>query len=125
MPDTPTLDRAVIATLSLLGADTPGFMNEIVQDFAAAVAKHTVRMRAAAVTDDRDALSLAAHSLRGSCGIIGARRMAALSATLEEHALAISREDAAAVVDRLEREYVAVRSALGAALAGEGVLPSA
>jgi len=117
MPDV-SLDRAVIGTLMLLGADTPGFMDEIVADFAAAVAKNTVRLRAAARCDDREALAFAAHSLRGSCGIIGARRMARLSATLEEQGAVLSVDDTAVLIDALDDEYRAAREALDAALAG-------
>lgn len=119
-PETQTLDRAVVAVLATLGADVPGFMTGVVSDFVDAVDRHLAGMRAALRSGDAAALEFAAHSLKGSCGIIGARRMAALSGHAETAAAARRAEDALPLVESLEREYPAVRSALEDALAAMG-----
>jgi HPt (histidine-containing phosphotransfer) domain-containing protein len=81
-----TLDRSVVNVLLELGADIPGFSDELVGDFTSAVARHTAGMRAAVRSGSGQALGFAAHALRGSCGIIGARRMARLCDEIEEAA---------------------------------------
>jgi len=115
--ETEPLDPGVFGSLVELGADTPGFLAEIVEEFRLSTGRHVAAMRDAVREGDAEALRFAAHSLRGSSGTIGARGMAMLAASLE-HAPAASRETGWPLIQRLEAEYEAVRRAL------DGFLPA-
>ena len=117
-----TLDTRVVATLAALGSDMPGFMAQLVGEFADSVQRHTQGMRVAILHGDPEGLGFAAHSLKGSCGIIGARRMAAMTRQVEESAYRGGGETLPLVVS-LEVEYQAVRMALDAALSGSATSP--
>jgi HPt (histidine-containing phosphotransfer) domain-containing protein len=117
-----TLDPRVVATLAALGSDTPGFMAELIGEFADSVQRHTRGMRLAILHGDAEGLGFAAHSLKGSCGIIGARRMASMTRKVEENAYRAAGETLPMVVS-LEVEYQAVRIALEAAVSGGATSP--
>ena len=121
LPDV-TLDTRVVATLAALGSDMPGFMEQLVGEFTSSVQRHTRGMRVALLHGDAEGLVFAAHSLKGSCGIIGARRMAALTRQVEENAYRGGDETLPLVVS-LEVEYQAVLIALDAALSGSATSP--
>lgn len=70
-------------------------------------------MRAAIESNDWVALSERAHSLKGSCGSLGAVHMAGLCAQLEAMGRdRAERSDAATVQSELERQYALVCDAL-------------
>ena len=73
-------------------------------------------------TATAEGLIFSAHSLKGSCGTIGARRMAALCRQIEEKAHADGDETLPMVI-RLEIEYAAVRVALDAAVSAAASSP--
>jgi HPt (histidine-containing phosphotransfer) domain-containing protein len=108
----PSLDTSVVSVLLALGMDVPGFTDDLVADFVSSVARHTARMREAAGSRDHEELGFAAHALRGSCGIVGARRMAALCDEIEKAADAGSVEEAPPRLDALAVEYQAVKRQL-------------
>ncbi|HEV7500930.1 MAG TPA: Hpt domain-containing protein [Vicinamibacteria bacterium] len=110
------LDRSVVDTLLALGADLPGFDDELTGDFVSAVARHTGAMRDAVRSARGEDLGFAAHALRGSCGILGARRMARLCDEIETAAAAGAFADAGTRIDSLEREYPEVKRALDEAI---------
>lgn len=111
-----TLEVSVVNVLLDLGADVPGFSGELVGDFVDSVARHTGAMREAVRTGSRERLGFAAHSLRGSCGIIGARRMARLCDEIEKDADADAVPAALPRIESLEVEYRAVKQALDEAV---------
>ena len=111
-----TLDRSVVDVLLELGADIPGFSDELVGDFVASADRHSAAMRTAIEKGDREALEIAAHSLRGSSGIIGARRMAALCDEIERAAVAGALAEARPRLERLALEYPAAKAALDEAV---------
>jgi HPt (histidine-containing phosphotransfer) domain-containing protein len=113
-----TLDTRVVATLSALGGDLPGFMDQLVGEFTDSVQRHTRGMRVAILHGNAEALGFAAHSLKGSCGIIGARRMAAIARQVDESA-SRGGDETLPLVLAIELEYKAVRIALAAALSGD------
>jgi HPt (histidine-containing phosphotransfer) domain-containing protein len=117
VPDV-TLDTRVVATLAALGSDMPGFMDQLVGEFTDSVQRHTRGMRLAILHGDAEGLGFAAHSLKGSCGIIGARRMAAMTRQVEESAYRGGDETLPLVLS-VEAEYKAVRVALEAALSAD------
>ena len=85
---------------------------EIVDLFLGNAQRNCVAVRDALSRGDRQTLELAAHSLKGSSSTMGAVRMAALCASLEElgHSGALDR--AAPLIDRLDTEFGLVQSAL-------------
>lgn len=114
VPDTSAtepLDPGVFGVLRSLEADAPGFLAELVAEFRESALRRVAALRDAVRTGDTAALKLAAHSLRGSCGTLGASGMAALAARLEDLPPA-SPEEGLPIVDRLHAEYEAVRRAL-------------
>ena len=73
----PALDPSVLQSLrDLEAAAEPGLLREILETFRNTGADKIEAMRLAAEEGDHGALERAAHSLKGSCGMIGAHRMA-------------------------------------------------
>jgi two-component system sensor histidine kinase/response regulator len=109
------LDGNVFGKLLALEAEEPGFLAELVREFQQGVVRRLLAMRAAVEGGDGEALAFAAHSLRGSCGTIGARRMALIAGRLEDTPSAAP-ETVEPLLRQLEAEYEAVRHALDAAV---------
>jgi HPt (histidine-containing phosphotransfer) domain-containing protein len=104
------LDRVVFGRLVALEAEAPGFLAELVTEFEDGVTRRLAALKDAVRTGDVEALVFAAHSVRGSCGTIGALRMAALANHLEYGSPTPSQ--ARALVRQLRLEWDAVRRAL-------------
>jgi HPt (histidine-containing phosphotransfer) domain-containing protein len=105
------LDGVVFGRLVALEAEAPGFLAELVTEFEDGVTRRLAALRDAVRTGDGEALAFAAHSLRGSCGTVGAMRMAALANHLEYGSPTPSQ--ARALVRQLRLEWDAVQRALG------------
>lgn len=105
-----TLDAEVLEELRALAG--PEALRETIALFVSGAEKNLAALRQE--LDDAKALSRTAHSLRGSCAVIGARRMAKLAAQLEELARAGGLEGVAELLERIESEYRATRAALEA-----------
>jgi HPt (histidine-containing phosphotransfer) domain-containing protein len=106
------LDEAVVA--SLMSVDDDGtLMDEIVATFLRIAPARLTAIRRAA-KGNAALLERAAHSFLGSCGNIGARRMAELCARLEVLGRSGSTEGAAEIARALEQEFAAVRPQLEA-----------
>jgi histidine phosphotransfer protein HptB len=78
------LDPQVIA--DIVGA-SPEFANELVDLFVKDSWARVDALTKALEASDRDALRTVAHSLKGSAGTVGARRLATICHQLEQHAL--------------------------------------
>jgi len=104
------LDALVFGRLVALESSAPGFLAELVAEFESGVARRMAALRDALRANDLEALGFAAHSLRGSCGTVGAMRMAALANDLEYGKP--TRTQRRALVRQLETEWDAVQSAL-------------
>ena len=73
----PALDSSVLQSLrDLEAAAEPGLLREILETFRNTGTDKIEAMRLAAQERDHRALEQAAHSLKGSCGMVGAHRMA-------------------------------------------------
>lgn len=108
-----TLDPSNLDELRALAG--PEALRESIALFVSGAGTNLEALREAQRQNDLKALAYTAHSLRGSCAIIGARRMAELAARLED----LAREDAgdagiAELLDRLDGEFANTRSALEA-----------
>jgi len=109
------LDPIVFGRLVALESGAPGFLAELLAEFESGVDRRMAALRDALRASDLDALASAAHSLRGSCGTVGALRMAALANHLEYGKPTPTQRRA--LVGQLETEWTAVRSALDEARA--------
>jgi two-component system sensor histidine kinase/response regulator len=116
MPSSGPLDGDVFGKLVALEAEEPGFLAELVGEFQQGVVRRLVALRAAVDGSDGEALVFAAHSLRGSCGTVGARRMALIAGRLEDTP-SVAPETVEPLLRQLEAEYEAVRHALDEAVA--------
>jgi signal transduction histidine kinase/CheY-like chemotaxis protein/HPt (histidine-containing phosphotransfer) domain-containing protein len=106
------IDLHVFDDLKALG---PAFIRESVSMFLGGTPPKLTALREAVKGGDRELLRQKAHKLRGSCGLIGARRMMELCARLEE--LAPGEQDGlAAALLAIETEYREVEAALTAEL---------
>jgi HPt (histidine-containing phosphotransfer) domain-containing protein len=107
------LDEYVFRKLAALEAHEAGFLGEYLAEFHEGVARRLAAMRAAIDAGDGPGLASAAHGMRGSCGTLGAGRMAALAARMEELTPAAT-QAAGPLLHQLEAEYESVRRALDA-----------
>lgn len=105
-----TLDASILEELRALAG--PEALRETIALFVSGAGKNLAALREQ--LDDAKALSRTAHSLRGSCAVIGARRMAELAAQLEELARAGGLEGVAELLEELESEYGLTLTALEA-----------
>src|SRR5262249_28971124 len=84
MASTDPLDRHVFGKLVALEREEPGFLAARLDEFEQGVVRRLTAIEDATASEDWTRLAAAAHSLRGSCGTVGAMRMAALAARMED-----------------------------------------
>jgi CheY-like chemotaxis protein/HPt (histidine-containing phosphotransfer) domain-containing protein len=117
-PDGP-IDARTIQALRALDGGQGRVLEEVASAFLRAGPQKLARLRAALREDDRAALQRTAHGLKGNCGNVGARELAAICGTLEErsreggelHELVRQIEDQlAAVIRAVEEELARPRS---------------
>jgi DNA-binding response OmpR family regulator len=108
-----TLDRDVMAVF--WQAEAPDFTLTLIDQFMREAESRVGALRDAAQRLDRAALASTAHSLKGSSSIMGAMRLAALCAQVEDH-LARHPEGAVtpALMAAVDQELVHVREAFAA-----------
>ncbi len=109
-PRSGPLDEHILEELRLFMSAK--FISESIDLFFKSGAKGLAGLRDAHAAADLVRLERSAHSLRGSCAIIGARRMMELAAELEDIARARRSEGVADRIALLEIEFVATREAL-------------
>jgi len=80
------LEPAMIAQLRSLDAGHPGFLRELVENFAADSAELVASLPAQVAARDGDAVRIAAHRLKGTAANLGAKRLSEACAALEEAA---------------------------------------
>ena len=111
--DEPTIDAAAFAQLRELCGD-PAQLAELVRAHIANVSGLTGAVRAALDRDDRDALARAAHSIRGTTALFGARPLSTRAAELEAVATTATSAQLAGLVAQLDLAYAAAATALRA-----------
>ena len=108
-----TLDLAVIDGFREAGA--PGFMRRLIDQFLNEAMARVRTLNDAAGRADMPELNATAHSLKGSALIMGATRLAALCAQVEDQvAAAPTAPVAAALIAEIDQELVSVQQALSA-----------
>jgi len=112
--DDRTLDHSVLESYRLAApAGHADLISRLIDSFLSEATRLVETLRQAQLTSDTQAIRATAHGLRGTSLTIGARRLAALSAQLENHAGRGSAGVVASVlVKELDGELVNVRQAL-------------
>ena len=112
-----TLDRDTIGTFLEMGS--PDFVRSLIDRFTQEAASQVRTLREAAERQDRAALNATAHGLKGSSMIMGARRLAALCAQVENQLSGVAGGVVTpALMTELDLELVRVRDALASVRPG-------
>ncbi len=107
------IDERVLASLCELDNDgDDDVLGELIDLFLEDAPVRLSRLKESVDQHDPNGLMQAAHSLKGSCGNLGARGMAALCANLELRARAGMLTGVEETCATLEREFAAVRDEL-------------
>lgn len=96
----------------------PGFVAEVVAAFRQHTRKRLLELDAALASEDLLTVERIAHQLRGSCGVVQAARLGALSADLEEHARARAAGDCATRARALAEEFRRIEAFLDEPVTG-------
>ena len=99
-----------LAVLSDLYRLRPQVMNDLVENFLSSAADRVEAVSDAVGRGDNEALERAAHSLKGSCGTLGATRMAEVCSDLVTLAREGKSASATLASGRLQEEHRKVRS---------------
>jgi CheY-like chemotaxis protein len=89
-----------------------GLLAEVIETFIRIAPLRLSALKKAARKKDAPGLERTAHSFLGSCGNLGATRMAEICALLETRAQGGSTDGAPELVDELHSEYAEVKTAL-------------
>jgi HPt (histidine-containing phosphotransfer) domain-containing protein len=106
MSDVPVLDLAVTNALrTLTPPGEPDVLAEVLNLFLAEVPPRMTRLRNAWTAGNIEEVQRAAHSLKGSAGNIGARRLYGVCSRLDEKARTRDLAAAAPLVDAVGVEF--------------------
>jgi HPt (histidine-containing phosphotransfer) domain-containing protein len=112
------IDPTVINELIDLGPETGlQLVRDLVEIFSSEAPQRLEAMREGCATGDFDAVSQAAHAMRGGAGNLGALAVATLCTRLELAARGGEVKSLAPMISELEGELAFVRDALGERLA--------
>jgi CheY-like chemotaxis protein len=115
-PPSSPLEASVLADLRALGA---AFAGDSLRMFLGGTPGRIDALAAALEREDWEAAREKAHILRGSCGMIGARRLTELCAEIEAHT-GESPDGSQALLDAVRDEYRRVAAAIEAEIASLG-----
>jgi HPt (histidine-containing phosphotransfer) domain-containing protein len=110
------LDPEVLASLRDLG--DVELLTELAEMFFGDVSSRLGELREAVEAGDAAGVERVAHTLKGSSGNIGATRMSAICAELQDVGVSGDLARAPGLLERLEEEFGRVRPALEAELEG-------
>jgi CheY-like chemotaxis protein len=116
-PETTLLDPQALASLKMLERDGPGFLSTIVREFDEGARQRLGDMQLAARVGDGEGLHGAAHSLKGSAGIFGARGIADLCRRIEHIASEGKVAEAPPLIGQIWHEHEALMTVLHEAAA--------
>lgn len=107
------LDPHILEELRELQKTTsPTFLAELIDLFFEQAEDLMPRLRHAQQGRDLDTLVRISHTLKGTCGSVGAIRLSELCSRLNELGRAGRWDEASGQIDRVEEEYRLVRTAL-------------
>jgi CheY-like chemotaxis protein len=108
-----SIDHSVLQGLRELQEEgEPDILKELIELFLEDVPLHFKALREAGERDDAQSVERTAHTLKGSCGNLGAVRMVAICAELEEIGRSGDLAPAPALTFRLGAEFGRVRAVL-------------
>ena len=113
---TGSLDPEQIADIRALGGD-PEELRDLVQTYERATGGGLDQLVAALVAGDIPAVTTLAHKLKGSSASLGATRLAALFADIEDHAASLTTEQIQQLRLDIAEEFRRTATALNAAFA--------
>ena len=116
-PEATLVDPQALDNLRMLERDGPGFLVTIVREFDEGARQRLDDMQLAARAGDGEGLHGAAHCLKGSAGIFGARGIAELCRRLEHMASEGSVAEAPPLIAQLTHEHAALMTVLQVAAA--------
>lgn len=109
----PSVNPKVISDLrALQTADSPGFLGELIDLFQKEAEVLMTALRGALGEKDARAFERAAHTLKGSCGNLGAQAMSRLCAELQTAGHQADWSRAAQLLPDVESEFSAVKAEL-------------
>jgi two-component system, sensor histidine kinase and response regulator len=115
------IDPTVINELIDLGPETGlQLVRDLVEIFSSEAPARLDAMREGFAAGDPDAVSQAAHAMRGGAGNLGALAVAALCTRIEQAARAGRLEEMGSMITALEQELAFVGNALNKRLAAMG-----
>ena len=103
---------------SLQTPGAPSFLGELIDIFLKEADNHLQKLRDSFAGKDAALFERSAHTLKGSCGNLGAQAMSRLCADLQNIGHDADWGRAAQVLPTLEAEYVEVKSELAAVRRG-------
>ncbi len=112
----PAIDRAVIAEMRAAMGDLDG----VIESFQDELARHLAALREGLDRGDASAVRVAAHTLAGAVGALGAMVLMGLARDLEAQARTGGLAAAGPLLAAVETEAARVECELGALLAAEG-----
>jgi HPt (histidine-containing phosphotransfer) domain-containing protein len=116
-PEEDPLDRSVLEGLrELQGEGEPDILEELIGIFLEDVPPQLAALREAVEERDAGSVESIAHTLKGSCGNMGATRMVELCEELQDASSSEDLSRALGLLDRLEAEFKHVRTTLDAML---------
>jgi len=104
----------------LVDEDDPGFLIELIEDYMDNSEENLKAIRYAIQAKDTVTVLRTAHTLKGASSNIGAVNMTELSKQLEHLGTEETLEGAVDLIDRLDVEFVEVKSELEKELCGAG-----
>ena len=109
------INQKVIDELrALQSAGSPGFLAELIDLFLKEAEVHVSKLRDAFAARDARVFERSAHTLKGSCGNLGAQAMSRICADLQNVAHVADWNRAAELLPTLETEFSAVKTELRA-----------
>jgi HPt (histidine-containing phosphotransfer) domain-containing protein len=94
---------------ALQSSASPGFLAELIDLFLKEAAVHVAKLRESLQSRDARTFERSAHTLKGSCGNLGAQAMSRICADLQTVGHAADWTQAAALLPNLEEEFRIVR----------------
>jgi HPt (histidine-containing phosphotransfer) domain-containing protein len=114
-----TLDRGVLASIrQLTMPGEPDVLQEVLTTFLTDVPRRLEALAEAAAGGRSDDVARGAHSLKGSAGNIGARRLQRLATDLEDAARQGQVSELHGRADAVRREFAALESEIRQVLSG-------
>jgi len=103
------INPKVIGDLRALQAGSPGFLVELIDLFVKEADVLVAKLREAQAARDARSFERAAHTLKGSCGNLGAQAMSRICAELQTAGHAADWARAAELMPGLETEFKTVK----------------